>query len=54
MPSNTYPRVVDFLERLVLDGAQEDDALQLALSVLRRQLDANHLRVTHNDVAKCL
>ena len=50
----TYPGVVDLLECLVSDGAEEDDALEGSVSVLGHQLHTHHLTVPHHDVCKRL
>ncbi len=49
-----HPSIVDFLESVVSYGAEEDDALERTVSVLRDQLHTNHLAITNNDVCEGL
>lgn len=50
----THPGVVDPGEGVVSDGAEEDDGLRGAAPAPGHQLNANHLAVSHYDVAEHL
>jgi len=50
----TYPGIVNLLERLISDGAEEDYALEGSVSVLSHQFHTHHLAVPHHNVCKRL
>ena len=51
---STDPSVVDAFECVVVNGANEYDALKLPVSILCDQLDTDHLTVAHYLIRKSL